>query len=650
MAMFHGKTYNVRATEGTLKMLQRSDDSNIPDSGDYPTLARVVLQYQNPLHELISVNTLCRIIACRLKLQHVRFDVTYRHYPNLGRRLCSNHWITEPVRNIQLCFCECIHEKFKVDGHLVTTDPTWGSAIHDILPALDMLKFGLMHVPVRACSVLEILAEYSSVIPALCNAWPMYADDLPRLFSSILHEACDDFECVVQDSDELNTSLKCLAEICTVTPSDKAKGQAVYMCKQHTFNVLKHMISDSPSFSLIQPDFSVLLDSIRHIIPSFPTPAHQTCAIPSLLYKPHKLNYRMLIAYNRCFFTELAVMLGDMSNLVYILFKEVLHSCGSMINQKFCMNIRLDNVVQDSIQAALNIPAWISHPEVYTCDIKNCYDVIPLDSSNVDSIISRMKYVAHMIRSVLPDGPNIYLWIRCLADRKFSVQCGPKKIPGFRKVSLDQWIELLDLLFQNAFVSFNGFIYKKDIGAPQGVHPAPHIINMYLASYELEFALLSCMTAAGRDDVVQLFTNMLRLIDDISNYGGKHAKQILLKVYPPHIISLDDTWFPTIHDDMLGSGGFLNIGLVLNSNHTITKTVLFKEDKLPFVPVQYVHAFSNRSFAFAQNTILGHVVRSQGPAFLSGLNTVNAQRAGLRRAKQHIKKRKRSSTPSRLRI
>jgi hypothetical protein len=220
-----------------------------------------------------------------------------------------------------------------------------------------------------------------------------------------------------------------------------------------------------------------------------------------------------------------------------------------------------------------------------------------------------MKYVVHMIQSTLPNGSDISLWIRKISKDKFSVLCRDKKIPGYRKISMPQWIDLLDVLFNNAFISFGGKIYKKKIGMPQGIHPAPKILNMHFSSYELEFALKAVLTEAGRVQLVAIYSNMMRLIDDIAVFGTKHAKDILGLIYPSYVI-LEDTWITAKNGQILGHGLFLNILLILHMDQTIEKQVSFKEDKLPFAPIQYIQAFSNRSFTFSINTILSQIIVS----------------------------------------
>jgi hypothetical protein len=172
----------------------------------------------------------------------------------------------------------------------------------------------------------------------------------------------------------------------------------------------------------------------------------------------------------------------------------------------------------------------------------------------------------------------------------------------YSKLPLHTWIALLTILVHHAYVMFGGNVYAKLLGIPHGIQFAVHVVNLHFLSYELQFALKKCLSAQGRVDLCNVFSCFRRLIDDIAVFGGKSVSALLGCMYPSYV-ALDHTW-----DKSERKGTFLNILTSLGLNGCVSKHIAFKEDKLPFVPVQYIHADANRSRKSALHCILSQLL------------------------------------------
>jgi hypothetical protein len=380
--MPHTKSYYVQRHHARLNALGKDTSTPTTNEQDYehgPIFC--VLQYRNPAHEGMSLNQLCTALSKHFQKPSVLFKVSYCHLPSLGKRSSKSSKIHTLKEAPNSCVCHMIQDSFKKNGHLLCEGSGWVTEWpHAVLAANLLSTCGLSHVPVQACNYHDIVDEYSSVFGILVDLWGITFENLYTASLGLAKDACDHLICVAEDTIELESSMNALQQLCIISPSDKAASHPIFMCPVATYTQLTDMIVVSNEFVSMQPDFKTLLSYIQNILPSFPTPNVATCAVPRAMYKPHKCNYRLVIAYHHCFFTTLAKLLQDMTSLVYSLFQQVLWQCTDLLNQRFCMDIRLDNVVQDSLQAGFNIPKRVMSPYVYTCDIKSCYDVIPLDS------------------------------------------------------------------------------------------------------------------------------------------------------------------------------------------------------------------------------------------------------------------------------
>jgi hypothetical protein len=587
-------------------------------------LGYVTIPYQNALHEIVSLQQLVDIVAALRGLTPVSIDVCYKHHPSMQRLLSSKHWICST--DLPPCRCDFIDDEFKTNGHLLTADFGWASRWTSVQYVLDLLRHGgLTHVPTRLCNVREVLTSYPNAVPMLATHWNISGAVLTSDFDFLLNFLCGDVTAPAQDNNLFRTGVAELKSFCHISSSDKAKSHPIFCCKQASKQRLATIMYDPLQFRVVSPAPAAIARSINAIVPNLVCKSDTKWVVPTLLFKPHKAEFRLLCQYHDCFLTPLANLVLHMSSLIDQCFRQVLRVTASTFNEKFGANIRLDNVVSDSLQAAINIPKRVSHCECFTADIAKCYDVLTLDPADPDSIVSRMHYAVRMIKHKVLNGSEMHFWIKrkscvlsqlqygVVPDDQFDVVLSAENQPFHQKLTMENWVDLLEILLLHAYVAFNGQFFMRMHGISQGTQPAVFVVNLHFMTYELEFVLLNMLSATGRQDIIDIFSGFLRLLDDISNWGGRRCMMILPKIYPAYA-TIIKTWHDATNGEsydntpVVGYGDYLNMMCILLADGRVIKRSTFKEDKLPFSPVQYILANANRSHTSALKVILGQVI------------------------------------------
>ena len=89
---------------------------------------------------------------------------------------------------------------------------------------------------------------------------------------------------------------------------------------------------------------------------------------------------------------------------------------------------------------------------------------------------------------------------------------------------------MLECLIDNIFVEFGGQIFQQTIGIPMGTNGAPLLADLFLYSYEAEFA--QSLLQAGKKHLAQEFNFAYRYIDTLSLKNTKFAFEYLEFIYP----------------------------------------------------------------------------------------------------------------------
>ena len=99
-----------------------------------------------------------------------------------------------------------------------------------------------------------------------------------------------------------------------------------------------------------------------------------------------------------------------------------------------------------------------------------------------------------------------------------------------QKYSAVDVIKMLKYLIDNIFVEFGGQIFQQIIGIPMGTSCAPLLADLFLYSYEEEFA--QSLLEAGKKHLAQQFNFTYRYIDDVLSLKNTKFAEYLEFIYP----------------------------------------------------------------------------------------------------------------------
>ena len=103
------------------------------------------------------------------------------------------------------------------------------------------------------------------------------------------------------------------------------------------------------------------------------------------------------------------------------------------------------------------------------------------------------------------------------------------------KFTKDELLECIYFLIDNAYVKYNGSIYKQVIGIPMGTSCAPHKANIYLHQYEYEY-FIKLYEANKVSDLTKL-EYVFRYQDDLLSMNDFGLlERVLSDIYPAEMI------------------------------------------------------------------------------------------------------------------
>ena len=265
--------------------------------------------------------------------------------------------------------------------------------------------------------------------------------------------------------------------------------------------------------------------------------------------------------------------------------------------------VQLCTLVDSASHAALNIPTNLPSPEALFTDIVQCFDVLPIKPSDPNSIVNKLNDALKIIDIFTP-GLCFYSRYNPNSNR-FHTTFSSTPTVASTPISTDQFLHLFQIMLDHNYVQVGNKFYTNQCGFPQGLAPGSKTVNAYLLTCNLQFTLQHMHNPAGRIKIARIFSHMYQYVDDIASLGSKTTETDLQEVYPPFIKFDSNTKKPL--SLTFAQGTFLNLDIHTCLPDQIHHSVLFKEDKLPFTPVQYVKLESNRSINFCYNILIGQL-------------------------------------------
>ena len=78
---------------------------------------------------------------------------------------------------------------------------------------------------------------------------------------------------------------------------------------------------------------------------------------------------------------------------------------------------------------------------------------------------------------------NVLLFVTCFLNVSDSNSISKSCI----KFTLESLLECLNYLIDNAYIIFDGNVYRQSIGIPMGTNAGPHVANIYVHQYENDY-------------------------------------------------------------------------------------------------------------------------------------------------------------------
>ena len=106
---------------------------------------------------------------------------------------------------------------------------------------------------------------------------------------------------------------------------------------------------------------------------------------------------------------------------------------------------------------------------------------------------------------------------------------------SYIKFSKSSLIECINYLIDNAFVIFNGSVYRQVIGIPMGTNAGPHVANIYLHQYEFEYFIV----LYDQNLKVELakLEHVFRFQDDLISFNDNgYLESCIANIYPVEMI------------------------------------------------------------------------------------------------------------------
>ena len=106
-----------------------------------------------------------------------------------------------------------------------------------------------------------------------------------------------------------------------------------------------------------------------------------------------------------------------------------------------------------------------------------------------------------------------------------------KKYDSYKCWTCAELCEAFTFLMENIYVQFEGMVYQQIVGIPMGTNCAPPIADLFLFCYERDF--MSSLHKSKRYDLIDMFNDTSRYLDDIFTIDNPEFEKHILDIYSP---------------------------------------------------------------------------------------------------------------------
>jgi len=566
---------------------------------------------------------------------------------------------------------ECAHPACccsQLQAHWLTASNPQDQTLHlctmdlDVLqdPELaELLAKGLNHIPVEPCDRDAAVAALmgGAAVPAALMLrdsgwWPEESMDsmVLKLQQSVANWVDHQLQGrALSQHQELHQHLASRLQnakqqywFCEV---DKAASTLCIVCPALAASLLQQRLATGTDFTAIQytadpvqlvmQQIKMKLDQVVEGLGTSLIPAVGPASRLPLLrltYKSHKTP-----AAWRFITTACGTVLDRLNDTVAVICKLLLEamaadaqSRASQLMTWYGVAANAYTVVEGAQQVVINLPQFI-HTD-FTADVTKCFENIPIDMADptgIPAILAKVVALAFAVHRQGAGAKDPRLAVHTAAGTTARVQWVNRPGNSQHKVYLtqDQTLHLMCIAVTSAYVLNGNRLYRQTRGIPMGAAYSPALCNLYLLWWERAALLRQCQLITQLEfklQVLREWQHFFRYIDDLRILNGPN-----LAAWVQHPINQNDhgsyTW---IYPSCLGidttgqypAGGgeagsvhvaieYLDTQTFIESDGSYSYTIYSKDHKLPFQPVKYFAAASNRPNSIGQAVAVGQTYR-----------------------------------------
>lgn len=225
------------------------------------------------------------------------------------------------------------------------------------------------------------------------------------------------------------------------------------------------------------------------------------------------------------------------------------------------------------VKKIINIPA----KSIYTYDFTSLYTNLPHSA-----VISALESIV-----VKAFNKKSYIYVNAKREHAtFSTSEQMEKNKQYRKYSVDQVIDAIKFILNNAYVQFAGDIFQQIIGIIMGGNACPEIADLYLIWCEYDYMQKLCSGKTKNLQLAKELSNNSRYIDDISTLNLSINFGTLSKVIYDNSLVLEQSSDSGLRDN------FLDLHIYIKNGKFVTG-IYHKVDDFDFEVISYPFPNSN---------------------------------------------------------
>ena len=194
--------------------------------------------------------------------------------------------------------------------------------------------------------------------------------------------------------------------------------------------------------------------------------------------------------------------------------KSKINKCFIIENRNPVLNHIKQNNISNKVQT------------VSTYDFKTLYTSIPHDKLK--------QSLSTTVRSVFNSRKKKFITV--IGKKAFLTD--EKKTQSF-SISINQFLECINFLIDENYITYKGEIFKQCIGIPMGTNCAPYLANIFLHTYEDRY--INHLIATDQIDTARSLSDMFRYQDDCIIFNDRGIFSQHWKAIYPNEMQLEKT-------------------------------------------------------------------------------------------------------------